>query len=369
MQVSRGGGKSWVFRYTLHGRAREMGLGSHVSLDLARRKASAARELLVEGLDPIAAREGERRSEGRRAAAFTFDRCAELYVDAHKAGWRNAKHAAQWAATLRTYASPTFGTLPVAAIDTAMVISVLESIWRDKTETASRVRGRIESVLDWAKVRGYRDGENPARWRGHLDKLLPRRFKVAMVKHHPALPYAEIASFMIALRERPGIAPKALQFLILTAARVSEVVNATWGEIDFEAQVWRVPPERMKAGREHRVPLTGAVLELLKLLAMGKQSQYIFPGWISDRPLTDAACRKVLVDLGRPHVTVHGFRSTFRDWCAEQTSYPRELAEAALAHVLSNKAEAAYQRGDLLERRRLLMEAWSEHCRKKPGFE
>jgi len=281
---------------------------------------------------------------------------------------RSAKHGAQWEATLNTYASPVFGSLPIQAIDTALVMKVLEPIWSEKTETASRVRGRIESVLDWAKVRGYRADENPARWRGHLDKLPPRRSKVAKVEHHAALPYADAGAFMRELRAREGTAPRALEFVILTAARVSEAVNAQWDEIDFKRRLWVVPAARMKAGREHRIPLSDAAVKLLKAQAEKKQSDFVFHGWRTNKPLTGAACLKLLDDMKRSALTVHGFRSTFRDWCAEQTNYPREIAEAALAHVISNKAEAAYQRGDLLERRRLLMQAWADYCaRAKPA--
>jgi integrase len=369
LQVSRGGGKSWVFRYMLRGKPREMGLGSHVSLQLARQKATEARALLAEGIDPIEARDVQNQQQAlEQARSKTFAECAEAHIKAHRAGWRNAKHAAQWEATLNTYASPVFGSLPIQAIDTALVMKVLEPIWSEKTETASRVRGRIESVLDWAKVRGYRAGENPARWRGHLDKLLPRRSKVAKVEHHAALPYGDAGAFMRELRAREGTAPRALEFVILTAARVSEAVNAQWDEIDFKRRLWVVPAKRMKAGREHRIPLSDAAVKLLKAQAEKKQSDFVFHGWRTNKPLTGAACLKLLDDMKPPALTVHGFRSTFRDWCAEQTNCPREIAEAALAHVLSNKAEAAYQRGDLLERRRLLMQAWADYCaRAKPA--
>jgi integrase len=340
-----------------------MGLGSHISLDLARQKATAARAMLAEGIDPIDARVAQNQKQAlEQARSKTFAECAEAYIKAYRAGWRNAKHGAQWEATLNTYAAPVFGSLPIQGIDTVLVMKVLEPIWNEKTETASRVRGRIEFVLDWAKVRGYRAGENPARWRGHLDKLLPRRSKVTKVEHHAALPYADAGVFMRELRAREGTAPRALEFLILTAARVSEAVNAKWEEIDLKRRLWVVPADRMKGGREHRIPLSDAAVKLLKGQAEKKQSDFVFPGWRSNKPLTGAACLKLLHDMNRPALTVHGFRSTFRDWCAEQTNYPREIAEAVLAHVVSNKAEAAYQRGDLLERRRLLMQAWADYC-------
>ncbi|MPZ47018.1 MAG: tyrosine-type recombinase/integrase [Betaproteobacteria bacterium] len=362
--------KSWSFMYERAGKQTEIGLGSvnAITLDRARDKAFEFRALLAERIDPLQTkRERENKLAVSAAKGMTFDACASAYIDAHKPGWRNPKHAEQWTATLNTYASPVFGSLPVAAVDTGLVMKVLEPIWYTKTETATRLRGRIENVLGWATVRGYRSGDNPARWRGHLDKLLPMRSKVQKVKHHAAMPYAELPAFMAQLRTREGVAPSALQFIILTAARVSEAVNAQWGEIDFEARVWTVPAERMKAGREHRVPLTKEAGAVLKRLQDKKQSDYIFPGWKIGQPLTGAACLELLDEMGHAELTTHGFRSTFRDWCAEQTNFPRELAEAALAHALKDKVEAAYQRGDLLERRRKLMEAWAAYCNKLPG--
>jgi integrase len=298
---------------------------------------------------------------------MTFNACATAYINAHKAGWRNLKHAEQWTNTLATYASPVFGALPVSAIDTGLVMKAIEPLWQTKTETATRLRGRIESILGWATVRGYRTGENPARWRGHLDKLLPKRSKVAKVKHHAALAYTQIPEFMRKLREREGVTAKALEFIILTAARVSEAVNARWDEIDGKAAVWTVPASRMKSGREHRVPLTKEAGAVLGALEQHRQSDYVFPGWKVKKPLTGAACLELLKDMGHGDLTTHGFRSTFRDWAAEQTAFPREIAEAALAHTLRDKVEAAYQRGDLLERRRKLMEAWAAYCAKPEG--
>jgi integrase len=370
LQVSKSGSKSWVFRYMLAGRSREMGLGSllAVTLEQARRKAAEQRAIVQDGRDPIAARDREKHvAELEAAKAITFDKCTAEYIKSHRAGWRNSKHAAQWTATLETYASPEIGRLPVQDVDTTLVMKILESMWSEKPETASRLRGRIENILDWAKVRGYRDGENPARWRGHLDKLLPKRSKVAKVKHHPALPYAQIGAFVTELRAREGVAAKALEFIILTAARVSEAVNAEWSEIDFDAGVWTVPESRMKAGREHRVPLSPAAVEILRTMQKQRQSSFVFPGWRVNKALTGGACLVLLDKMGHGDLTVHGFRSTFRDWCAEQTNFPREIAEAALAHTIKDKAEAAYQRGDLLQRRRKLMEAWAAYCAKKPA--
>lgn len=365
LQVSETGSKSWIFRFTLRGRRREMGLGAlrAVTLEQARKLAAGCRGQVRAGVDPIEARKAadiERAIE--QATAVSFDDCARRYIEAHAAGWRNAKHAGQWRATLTSYASPVLGRLPVQAVDTGLVLKVLEPVWTTKPETATRVRQRIECVLDWAAARKYRQGDNPARWRGHLDKLLPKRSKVAAVRHHPALPYAKLPAFLRTLRALEGTAPRALEFVILTAARVSEAVNATWDEIDLPGKLWTVPAARMKSGREHRVPLSDAAVRLLKAMQATRQNDYLFPGWRVRRPLTGAACLKLLHDLGHPELTVHGFRSTFRDWCAEQTNIPRELAEAALAHVLKDKTEAAYQRGDLLHRRALLMQSWARYC-------
>lgn len=378
LQVSRSGSKSWVFRYMLKtisssGKpmSREMGLGACPTISLleARQNAVEQRKLLEKGLDPIDARDAQRLQETlKQGRSKTFADCSTAYIAAHRAGWRNAKHADQWTNTLETYANPVIGSLPVQEIDTGLVLRVLEPIWTTKTETATRVRSRMELVLDWAKVRGYRDGDNPARWRGHLDKMFPKRSKVAPVEHHEALPYADIGAFMKELRAREGIAPKALEFVILTAARVSEAVNARWDEIDLQHKMWIVPAERMKAHREHRVPLSDAAIRLLKPLKDEKQSDYVFPGWKIKAPLTGAACLKLLHDMEHDDLTTHGFRSTFRDWAAEQTGFPSRIAEAALAHVVGDKTEAAYQRGDLLEKRRLLMQAWADYCgRAKSG--
>lgn len=372
LQVSRSGSKSWVFRYMLKtlsasGKptSREMGLGSYptVSLLEARQKATDQRKMIERGIDPIESRNAQRIQETLdQGKSKTFADCATAYIEAHRDGWRNAKHATQWTNTLETYANPTIGALPVQGIDTGLVLRVLEPIWKTKTETATRVRSRIELVLDWAKVRGFRDGDNPARWRGHLDKMFPKRSKVAPVEHHKALPYADIGVFMKELRSHDGIAPKALEFIILTASRVSESVNAKWDEIDLQRKLWTVPAARMKSHREHRVPLSDAAIRLLKGMKAEKQSDYVFPGWKVKAPLTGAACLKLLHDMGRKDLTTHGFRSTFRDWAAEQTSFPSRIAEAALAHVAGDKTEAAYQRGDLLEKRRLLMDAWGNYC-------
>ncbi|WP_018263341.1 tyrosine-type recombinase/integrase [Methylobacterium sp. WSM2598] len=359
------GGKSWIFRFTLHGRAREMGLGSSAiySLAEARERAVACRKLVNEGIDPIEARREKRRDTALDSAkSITFKECAEAYIRAHAAGWRNPKHAAQWTATLANYAYPVFGELPVAAVDTALVMRVLEPIWTTKTETASRVRGRIESVLDWAKTRNHREGENPARWRGHLQNLLPKRSKVQKVQHFPALPYDEIGPFLSQVRGLGGVAPRALEFVILTACRTGEVIGARWIEINLNERIWTIPAERMKAGREHRAPLSDAALAVLEpLRAAG--GDYVFPGSRRGKPLSNMAMLELLKRIKREDLTVHGFRSTFRDWAAERTNFPREVAEAVLAHTLENKVEAAYRRGDLFEKRRELMDEWAEWCK------
>jgi integrase len=352
--------KSWLFRFRMQGRReRRMGLGAFpdVSLQQARDKASQARKLCQDGIDPVEARKAARAASALGdARSMTFDQCAKAYITAHRAGWRNVKHAAQWTTTLATYASPVFGALPVQAIDVALVTKALERIWNTKPETASRVRGRMESVLDWAKARGYRNGENPARWRGHLDHLLPARAQVRKVKHHAAFDYRELGTFMNALRERETLAARALEFAILTAARSGEVRGARWGEIDLVDKVWTVPAERMKTGREHRVPLSAAALRIVARMQEVRQNDHVFPGERS-AALSHGTYLRLLRRMGHAGPTVHGFRSTFRTWAAERTSQAREIAEAALAHVVGDATEQAYQRGDLFEKRRKLMDA------------
>ncbi len=364
LQVSGKGGKSWVFRYTLKGKSREMGLGpvSTFSLAEARDKALTCRKLCYEGIDPIEMRRGQRQDAAVEAAkAITFRTCAEGYIEAHKAGWRNDKHAAQWTATLATYAYPVFGNLPVQAIDTNLVTQALEPIWTTKPETATRVRGRIESVLDWAATRGYRRGENPARWKGHLQNLLPKRSKVRKVEHHAALPFKEVPTFMKAVAAQPGVAAKLMAFTILTAARTGEALGARWSEIDLDAGIWTVPAERMKAGAEHRVPLSPPALALLGEM-QGLDDTFVFPGGRRGKPLSNMAMLVLLRRMERADLTVHGFRSSFRDWASETTHFPSEVVEMALAHTVESKVERAYRRGDLFEKRRELMRAWAGHC-------
>jgi integrase len=371
LQVTSGGA-SWIYRYMLNGRAREMGLGplALYGLQDARVKALENRRLRHERIDPIEARRAARMKAKLDAAkSITFKQCAESYIKAHRAGWRNGKHAAQWEATLATYAEPTIGALPVQAIDTALVVKIIEPIWTTKPETAGRLRGRIEAVLDWATVRSYRTGENPARWRGHLDKLLPARAKVRKVEHHAAMPYGELPGFLVALREQEGIGARALEFTILTAARTGETIGATWNEISESEKLWTVKGDRMKAGREHRVPLTSRALAILKEMkpASGGETDFIFPGGKRGKPLSNMAMTAVLRRMGRGDLTVHGFRGSFRDWAAERTSFPSEVVEMALAHVVSDKVEAAYRHGDLFDKRRRLMDAWAEYLTKPPA--
>jgi integrase len=362
----------WVFRYTAKGRMREMGLGpaigkEAVSLADARGKARHQHELVRAGRDPLDERVATKSAEAATARqavirAMTFRQIAREYIEAYAASWRNLAHRRQWTTTLETYAFPTLGDVPVAEVGTPAVMGVLEAIWHEKPETASRLRGRIEAVLDYAKARGWRDGENPARWRGHVANLLPPRGKLR--PHHPALPWAEISRFLTDLAGRDGIGALALKFLVLSAARTNEVIGATWSEIDVRAAIWTVPAARMKAGREHRVPLSDAalaVLTVVKPLRDDAAGGWVFPGARRGRPLSNSVFLMLLQRMDRGDVTAHGFRSTFRDWAAE-TAQPADLAEAALAHAQGGKVRAAYQRGDMLERRRSLMQAWATFC-------
>ncbi len=365
LRVGPNGAKSWIFRYRADGKRRDAGLGSfpEVTLAEAREKAEALRKQKAAGHDPLELRASATRAAKLEAARqMTFKQCAEAYIETHKATWKNAKHSYQWPQSLGTFVYPVFGDLPVQAIDTALVIQALKPIWRTKTETAIRTRGRIERILDWAKASGFRTGENPSAWRGHLDQLLPQPSKISRVEHHAALPYAEIGEFMRGLRGQGSTSARALEFTILCAARTSETLLATWVEIDFAAKLWVIPAERMKAGKEHRVPLSAAALDLLKAQQAEPAGEFIFPGAKRGRPLSNMAMLQLLRRLGRGDLTSHGFRSTFRDWAGEQTSFPREVIEAALAHALESKVEAAYARGDLIQKRRKLMEAWAGYC-------
>lgn len=377
LRVSDAGARSWVFFFTQNARRREMGLGPYpdVTLEQARDAALQQRRLVQSGQDPIEIRHASERNKLAEAAkVVTFKQAAEALVEAKRAGWKNAKHAAQWVSTLESYAFPVLGKLDVGAIDTGLVLKVLEPIWTAKAETASRLRGRIEAVLDWAATRGHRSGENPARWHGHLENLLAHRNAVAKVKHQPALAHARVPEFMAALRQEPGMGARALEFAILTAARSGEARLATWNEISFDEAVWIIPAERMKAGREHRVPLSPRAIELLKSLPRLKGNHFVFPGAKAHTALSDMSLSAVIrrmnakesqarwVDREGREAVPHGFRSTFRDWAAERTAFPREVAEQALAHTLSNAVEAAYRRSDLFDKRRALMNAWAGFC-------
>jgi len=335
-----------------------MGLGSasNVPLAYAREKATDARRKVAQGLNPI----DERKRDG---GIPTFGQMADDVREALSAGFRNDKHKAQWKTTLETYAAP-LRAKPVDAIATDDVLSVLKPIWTDKAETASRLRGRIEKVLDAAKAKGFRHGENPARWRGHLDHLLPRPLKLTR-GHHAAMAYEDVAVFIGNLRERQAMAALALEFCILTAARSGEVLGLRWSEIDFEKKIWTVPAERMKAGRQHRVPLSGRALSILKALASSKHGEFAFAGQRPNKPLSGMAMEMMLRRMKVDDATVHGFRSTFRDWAGNVSNFPREVTETALAHVIGDKAEQAYRRSDALEKRRKLMEAWASYCEAK----
>ena len=354
---------SWIFRTTIGGKRRDIGLGSYPKVTLAKAHALAREtsEKIGKGVDPIVEkREARSKLSASRLAVMPFSEAAQKYIEAFKSGWRNPKSAAQWAASLETYAFPFIGAVGVADIELAHIKRVLDPIWTTKTETASRVRGRIENILDWCTVQGFRKGENPARWRGHLEHLLAARSDVAEVEHHAALPWREIGAFMPLLRKVEGMGARALEFSILCAARSGEVRGATWGEIDLELALWTIPASRMKAKREHVIPLSSGAVALLRSLPRVEGCDVVFPN-TKGTPLSDATLTAVLKRMGVA-VTAHGFRSTFRDWGGESSSYPREVVEHALAHQLADKAEAAYQRGTLLDKRRRLMQSWFEFC-------
>jgi integrase len=374
LRVSPAGSKAWVFRFQLDGKRRDMGLGPYpdISLAEARRRAAEHRNQRRDGIDPLDAKLLQRQAQRLAATkGRTFRECAAEFIEKNRAGWRNAKHRQQWENTLTTYVYPTLGELSVSAIDTGLVVQVLDPIWVGKPETASRVRGRIEAVLDAATVRRFRQGPNPAQWKGNLAHLLPARSRVRKVEHHAALPFDEMPEFLSVLRYRQGMAARALEFAVLTVARTGEVLGALWGEIDLQAQVWTVPADRMKAGRQHRVPLSAAavaVLEAVSPLALTKDEKPdpvapIFPGPRRALPMSNMTMLMLLRRMKRDDLTAHGFRSTFSDWAAERTAYPREVVEMALAHTIGNKVEAAYRRGDLFEKRRQLMADWASFCR------
>lgn len=365
LQVGPTGRKSWLFRYTRHGKAREMGLGALNAMSLAdaRSAAASARHMLATGIDPLEAKAAEK--ERRRAEAcskITFSECAAAYIETHKSEWTNEKYAAQWLSSIKTSVEPVLGALPVQDVNLDNVMKVLEPIWPTTPKTAKDVQNRIESILDWAAVRGYRSADNPARWKGCLDKLFLPPSKVKKEKHHAALAYAEIGAFMKVLRQRKEGAARALEFTILTATRTSEALNAHWEEFDLDAKVWSIPGERMKARKEHRIPLSKAAMTVLTQMAEVRQGAFVFPGGRKERPLSNMVFLQLLKRMGRADITTHGFRSTFKDWASERTAFPNEVTEMALAHTISSKVEAAYRRGDLLDKRRELMETWADFC-------
>lgn len=387
LQITSAGVKSWLFRFMREGKAYGMGLGAThtISLAEARQKALDARKLLADGLNPMVVKKQKLLAVAlERAKMMTFDQCAASYIEAHKASWKNAKHIDQWTNTLATYASPVFGQQPVADVDTALVVKCLSPIWQTKTETASRLRGRIESVLGWATTSGFRTGENPARWKGHLENLLATIGKSSRTKNHPSLPWQRIGEFMQTLKARPGMASKAVEFTVLTACRSGEVRGAQWSEFDFTERVWTIPAERMKARREHQVPISDAALAVLMSIrnmdmVLGEQAsiptdrRFVFAGTkmqaLSDMSLTAVirrmnsdADKPLWVDVNGDGITVHGFRSSFRMWAAEMTAYPREVAEHSLAHQLPDAVERAYQRGTQFAKRQALMAEWGAVC-------
>jgi integrase len=371
LQVRSATSKSWIFQYTVRGKTREMGLGSAAdfTLEEARERATAQRKLLADGSDPIAERDKQRQAKQLEAAkAITFKECASAYITAHTPGWRNPKHADQWGATLETYAYPTIGAFPVQAVDIGLVLKVLQPIWTKIPETASRVRGRIEAILDYATASGFRTGDNPARWGGLLSELLPKKTKVRKVKHMAALPYADLPAFMTDLKNQDGTAARTLELVILCANRTGEAIGFRWTELDRAEKVWTIPGERMKSGREHRVPLSDRALEIIEA-QRGKDAVYVFPAEKGGKPISNMAMLMLLRRMGRDDITVHGFRSSFKEWTRERPvgNLSREIAEAALAHVIGDKTEAAYARGDVLEPRRQLMAAWARYCAKAPA--
>jgi integrase len=364
LRIAPGGSRQWIFRYVINGRLRDMSIGPAHTLTLAeaRERATEARKLRLDGIDPIDHKRA--RMAALRAAdarTITFRECCEAYLRSHDGSWTNARHRAQWRSTLEQL-YPILGALPVQAIDTPLVLRALKPIWEKTAVTASRLRGRLEAVLGWATVHHYRSGDNPAKWGGLLEHALPAPGKVAKVEHHSALPYADIPEFMAKVRADTGVAARALEFICLTAARSGEVAGAVWDEIDLDARLWTVPASRMKAGKEHRVPLSDPALAVLRAMRAIKQPSYIFPRVATDKPVRGADVWRLANRLAG--VSVHGLRSSFRDWASERTSFQREVCEMALAHTIPDAVEKAYRRGDLFEKRRKLMTAWAEFCSK-----
>lgn len=391
LQVTKTGAKSWLYRFQLHGKRRWAGVGSltDVPAKVARVKAAEMRISVANGIDPINLKHANKKAaianEAKNIAkAMTFKKLAEDYIEQNKAGWKNKKHVQQWENTLQTYVYDVIGQLTPSEVTTEHILSILKEIWLTKTETATRIRGRIEVILSYAKIKGYRDGDNPATWKNHLDHVLPQPGKVAPHKHHPALPFVRMAEFMNALKKKDTMASSCLEFTILTACRSQESFECKWNEFDLDAKLWVIPAERMKMKREHRVPLTDSVVDLLKRRQATKVSAYVFPGIKENRPLSNMAMTNLIrrlhddlceaekesgieakgwVDKEGRIITAHGFRSSFRDWAAEVTNYPGEMAEIQLAHAVSNPVEAAYRRGDMFEKRRSMMDNWGVWCR------
>lgn len=367
LQVTPSGSKSWIYRFALFGRRREMGLGKFpdVSLAAARVAASDARSLAKSGKDPIAARKAARESLNLEASrGITFDEAAKQFIEDHESTWKNGKHRQQWRNTLDTYVSPKIGHLAVGSIGTPEVTRILDPIWKRKPETASRVRGRIERILDWAKVRGYRTGENPARWRGHLDSVFPAPSKVRRVTHHAAIEIDDMPAVYAGLTKTDGMSYRAVRFTLLTAVRAGETTGAQWSEFDLEAGVWTIPAARMKMARDHRVPLSREAASIIRELTESRTGKSVFPGQRKGRPLSIASLSKALKTVATKvvpgkAVTTHGCRSTFKDWAAERTSFPAEVSEMALAHAIGDKTEAAYRRGELMKKRTAMMQAWA----------
>lgn len=364
LQVSTSGAKSWLFRYMLDGKSREMGLGSirTETLSQAREKAKHCKKLLKSGTDPI--RDRQERIAIEKAdnkEMLSFQKCTEGYLKSHSASWRSARHAEIWLSSVKRFAYPIIGSIHVNKIERRHIMNILDPIWREKTDTASRLRGRLESILNWATVQEYRKGDNPARWRGYLDQLLPKPSEIHTVKHFAALPYRKINSFTTKLKEREALSALALRLIILTACRSIEMREAEWSEFDLERATWTIPNERMKMKKEHVIPLCEEALEVLQSIPRTDDSKHLFTGPRSKKPMSDVVFKKLMERMGVTGITTHGFRSTFRDWAAEQTSFPREVIEACLAHQLKDKTEAAYFRSNLLDKRRELMNKWAEY--------
>ncbi len=366
LQVTASGSKSWIFRYMFDGKSRYMGLGAlhTVSLALARQKAEEARKSILEGVDPIESRNDTARSQRlEKAKNITFIECANLYIQNNEGSWKNPKHRQQWRSTLETYAFPVFGDFLIKDIDTDLIVKVLEPIWTTKTETASRLRGRIETILDWAKVRGMREGDNPALWKGHLNKIFPSPASVRKVKHHPSLPYSEINTFMSKIQNKEGMAAKCLYTLVLVGARSGEIRQMRWFEIDLQRGVWNAPDITMKMKKAHAFPLSKQAINFLKNHERYEGIDYVFPSFTSKSGfLSENAFKKIMIEAEASNYTVHGFRATFRTWAADQTSFPRAEVELCIAHDTASDVERAYQRSDLLEKRRRIMQAWADYC-------